>query len=178
MLLCPWGAQPVPLSFGEPQPWWGPTLNLWCCPALPMCAVSRCAVPCCALCPPNRQGFSGQLFPLYYDSRSWNPYKKADQVAIEFDGLNSSAPSSIYIAFPAMRKLAQDHFGCPSLPGTPADVGSFASHFKQRLMGVSVSIHLGCRRASTHNCCSRVCRGGQQESHCLAAEQLSRLVAV
>lgn len=89
--------------------------------------------------PPNRQGFSGQLFPLYYDSRSWNPYKKADQVAIEFDGLNSSAPSSIYIAFPAMRKLAQDHFGCPSLPGAPADVGSFASHFKQRLMGVSVS---------------------------------------
>jgi hypothetical protein len=85
------------------------------------------------------QGFSGQLFPLYYDSRSWNPYKKADQVAIEFDGLNSSAPSSIYIAFPAMRKLAQDHFGCPSLPGAPADVGSFASHFKQRLMGVSVS---------------------------------------
>lgn len=83
------------------------------------------------------QGFSGQLFPLYYDSKTWNPYKKADQVAIEFDGMNRSAPSSIYIAFPAMRKLAQDHFGCPTLPGTPADVGSFASHFKQRVMGVS-----------------------------------------
>lgn len=97
-----------------------------------------CAAVCFCLpvCLPS-QGFSGQLFPLYYDARTWNPYKKADQVAIEFEGMNRSAPSSIYIAFPAMRKLAQEHFGCPSLPGTPADVGSFASHFKQRVMGVS-----------------------------------------
>jgi hypothetical protein len=83
------------------------------------------------------QGFSGQLFPLYYDARTWNPYKKADQVAISFDGFNRSAPTSIYIAFPQLKKLAQEHFGCPTLPGAPADVGSFASHFKQRVMGVS-----------------------------------------
>lgn len=80
-------------------------------------------------------GFSGQLFPLYYDARTWNPYKKADQVAIEFDSINGSSPSSIYIAFPAMKKLAQEYYACPSLPGAPADVGSFASHFKQRVMG-------------------------------------------
>lgn len=85
------------------------------------------------------QGFSGQLFPLYYDARTWNPYKKADQVAIEFESAppNGSSPSSIYIAFPAMKKLAQEYYACPSLPGAPADVGSFASHFKQRVMGVS-----------------------------------------
>lgn len=120
---------------------------------MPCHAVSCHAVLCCALRPPNRQGFSGQLFPLYYDSRTWNPYKKADQVAIEFDGLNSSSPSSIYIAFPAMRKLAQDHFGCPSLPGAPADVGSFASHFKQRLMGVSECVNTLVAVEGQHVCC-------------------------
>jgi hypothetical protein len=70
-------------------------------------------------------------------------------VAIAFDNLNRSAPSSIYIAFPELKKLAQEHFGCPTLPGAPADVGSFASHFKQRVMGVSGV--WGRRRAALSN---------------------------
>lgn len=80
-------------------------------------------------------GFSGQLFPLYYDSATWNPYKKSDQVAVEYEPRNQSQPAQMFITFPAMKKLAQEHYGCTSLPGAPADVGSFASHFKQRVMG-------------------------------------------
>jgi hypothetical protein len=85
------------------------------------------------------QGFSGQLFPLYYDSDSWNPYQKAQQVKVEFSARNKTAAEAMFIAFPAMKALAQKHFGCSSLPGAPADVGSSASHFKQRLFGVSGS---------------------------------------
>lgn len=80
-------------------------------------------------------GFSGQLFPLYYDDRSWNPYRKVEQVAVEFQGANRTSPSSMYISFPAMKALARRYYACDSLPGAPADVGSFASHFKQRVMG-------------------------------------------
>lgn len=80
-------------------------------------------------------GFSGQLFPLYYDSGTWNPYQKAQQVKVEFSTRNKTAAEAMFIAFPAMRTLAQKHFGCSSLPGAPADVGSLASHFKQRLFG-------------------------------------------
>jgi hypothetical protein len=97
-------------------------------------------------CTHRTQGFSGQLFPLFYDAQTWNPYKRADQVAIVYEGgpLNrSSQPSSMFIAFPALRKLAQEHFGCPSLPGAPADVPSFASHFKQRVFGVSCYLAFG-----------------------------------
>lgn len=86
------------------------------------------------------QGFSGQLFPLYYDSGTWNPYQKAQQVKVEFSARNKTAAEAMFIAFPAMRTLAQKHFGCSSLPGAPADVGSLASHFKQRLFGVSVVV--------------------------------------
>jgi hypothetical protein len=94
------------------------------------------------------QGFSGQLFPLYYDSRTWNPYKRSEQVAVEYssDGKgNSTKASAMYIAFPALKALAQKHFDCDKLPGAPADVGSFASHFKQRLSGVSqLYVAVGC----------------------------------
>eukprot|EP00775_Hariotina_reticulata_P005454 gene5454-5688_t len=83
-------------------------------------------------------GFSGQLFPLYYDSRTWNPYKRSEQVAVEYASDiqgNGTKASAMYIAFPAIKALAQQHFKCDKLPGAPADVGSFASHFKQRLSG-------------------------------------------
>ncbi|KAF6258812.1 hypothetical protein COO60DRAFT_1516905 [Scenedesmus sp. NREL 46B-D3] len=80
-------------------------------------------------------GFSGQLFPLYYDSGTWNPYQKAQQIKVEFSAHNKTAAEAMFIAFPAMKELAQKHFGCSSLPGAPADVDSLASHFKQRLFG-------------------------------------------
>ncbi|KAF8061962.1 leishmanolysin-like peptidase [Scenedesmus sp. PABB004] len=96
-------------------------------------------------------GFSGQLFPLYYDSETWNPYPKSEQVAVQFGGAASGivgagalpagslnrtgGAAAMFIAFPAMRALAQRHFGCDRLPGAPADVGSLASHFKQRVSG-------------------------------------------
>lgn len=103
------------------------------------------------------QGFSGQLFPLYYDSDTWNPYQKSQQVKVEFSQENKTEPEAMFIAFPAMKALAQKHFGCDTLPGAPADVGSAASHFKQRLFGVSegqcessadVSVRVTCQRPS------------------------------
>lgn len=79
------------------------------------------------------------MFPLFYDSSTWNPYPREELIKVQRDAASPAAgnnTSAMFISLPALRDLARQHFGCDALPGTPADPSSLASHFRQRLFGV------------------------------------------